>query len=108
MCCRKGRQKRIFRPKDSILTELAATDKNVEAFYHVFTVMIITAIAYSVLKDTVDAGEPSVDMAYYFSGFGPAQQQLLSCLIWVPLQLAAFAVYPAFRVCVTHTMPTVD
>jgi len=44
-------------PLIALHRELAATDKNVEAFYHVFTVMIITAIAYSVLKDTVDAGE---------------------------------------------------
>lgn len=44
-------------PLITLYRELAATDKNVEAFYHVFTVMIITAIAYSVLKDTVDAGE---------------------------------------------------
>jgi len=28
-----------------------------EAVYHVFMVMIITAIAYSLLKDTVEAGE---------------------------------------------------
>ena len=37
--------------------ELTSTDKNMEALYHVFMVMIITAIAYSLLKDTVEAGE---------------------------------------------------
>ena len=43
-------------------------------------------------------------MAYYFSGFGPAPQQLLACLVWLPLQLAALIVYPAFKVCAAHTV----
>ena len=43
-------------------------------------------------------------MAYYFSGFGPAPQQLLACLVWLPLQLAALIVYPAFKVCAARTV----
>ena len=39
-----------------------------------------------------------VDLAYYYSGFGPIDQQLLTLLVWVPLQLAAFLAYPAFKV----------
>ena len=39
------------------------------------------------------------DVAYYVSGFGPAEQQVTALVIWVPLQLAAFGVYPAFKVC---------
>ena len=39
-----------------------------------------------------------VDFTFYLKGFGPLKQQLLSCLIWVPLQSAALLVYPAFKV----------
>lgn len=39
-----------------------------------------------------------VDWTFYLKGFGPLEQQLLSCIIWVPLQSAAFLVYPAFKV----------
>ena len=35
-------------------------------------------------------------MAYYVSGFGPMHQQLLAVLIWIPLQLAVFSIYPSF------------
>ena len=40
------------------------------------------------------------DVAYYVSGFGPAEQQVTALVIWVPLQLAAFGVYPVFKVCI--------
>lgn len=36
---------------------LCATDKNFEAFYHIFIVMICTAIVYSLVKDSVEAGK---------------------------------------------------
>ena len=39
---------------------------------------------------------PFVDMAYYFTGFGPMQQQLISVIIWLPLQTTVLLVYPAF------------
>jgi hypothetical protein len=54
---KKGTSKRIFRAKESVLTYLCSTDKNVEAFYHVFMVMICTAIVYSLMKDSVEAGK---------------------------------------------------
>lgn len=92
---RSGRKKRIFRHKDSILTELSRTDLNVQSLYHAFIIMIITGIVYSLLKDTLDNGRP--DVAYYVSGFGPAEQQVTALVIWFPLQLAAFGVYPAFK-----------
>jgi sterol O-acyltransferase len=93
---KKGRTKRIFRPTESILTYLCATDKNVEAFYHVFMVMICTAIFYSLMKDSVEAGKPFVDMGYYISGFGPLSQQLRAAAIWLPLKAAALLVYLFF------------
>ena len=85
--------------------------------------MIVTGILYSVLKDTLDNGRYNTlhsyilsnstphplppphplrpDVAYYVSGFGPVEQQVTALVIWVPLQLAAFAVYPFFKVCYT-------
>ena len=41
-------------------------------------------------------------MAYYVSGFGPAEQQVTALVIWIPLQLAAFAIYPSFKVGIQH------
>lgn len=38
------------------------------------------------------------DVAYYVSGFGPMEQQVTALVIWIPLQLAAFAIYPSFKV----------
>jgi hypothetical protein len=31
-------------------------------------------------------------------GFGPAVQQLTTFIVWVPLQIAAFLVFPVFKV----------
>ena len=41
---------------------------------------------------------PYVDVAYYNMGFGPAIQQLTTVVVWVPLQIASFMVYPVFKV----------
>lgn len=38
------------------------------------------------------------DVAYYVSGFGPLEQQVTALVIWIPLQLSAFAIYPSFKV----------
>lgn len=35
---------------------LSREDRNFQALYHAFLIMIITGIAYSLLKDTVEAG----------------------------------------------------
>lgn len=37
--------------------ELSRNDKNFQSLYHAFIVMIITGIAYSLIKDTVEAGK---------------------------------------------------
>lgn len=36
---------------------LCSTDKNCEALYHCFIVMVCTGIAYSLMKDSVEAGK---------------------------------------------------
>ena len=41
---------------------------------------------------------PYVDVAYYNMGFGPADQQLTALIVWIPLQICAFLVYPVFQV----------
>ena len=41
---------------------------------------------------------PYVDVAYYSYGFGPVDQQLRALVVWIPLQIAALAVYPVFKV----------
>ena len=46
-------------------------------------------------------------MAYYVSGFGPAEQQVTALVIWIPLQLAAFAIYPSFKVGTCPALPLV-
>ena len=40
---------------------------------------------------------PSVDMAYYISGFGPMYQQLTAVAMWLPLKAAVLLVYPTFK-----------
>ena len=37
--------------------ELSRKDKNIQSLYHAFIIMIITGIAYSLLKDTLEAGK---------------------------------------------------
>lgn len=37
--------------------ELSRSDKNFQSLYHAFIIMVITGIAYSLIKDTVEAGE---------------------------------------------------
>ena len=41
---------------------------------------------------------PYVDLAYYTTGFGTARQQFTAFIIWIPLQILAFLVYPVFKV----------
>lgn len=40
---------------------------------------------------------PYVDVAYYNTGFGAARQQFTAFIVWIPLQIFAFLVYPAFK-----------
>ena len=41
----------------STIRVLSQNDKNIQSLYHAFIVMIITGIAYSLIKDTVTAGK---------------------------------------------------
>ncbi|XP_064401141.1 sterol O-acyltransferase 2-like [Halichondria panicea] len=94
----KGKRKRIFIARDSILTALCRDDPNFRSLYHAFMVMVVTAILYSMLKDSVEAASPHIDFRMFTSGFGPPHQSLIMLLVWTPLQMAALLVYPAFKV----------
>lgn len=41
---------------------------------------------------------PHVDFGFFVSGFGPLHQTFITFTLWLPLQVAALAVYPVFRV----------
>lgn len=90
-------RKKVFVARDSVLTVLSREDPNFRSLYHAFIVIVVTAIVYSLLKDSVEAGSPHADFGMLISGFGPPQQSLNAFFLWLPLQSAALLVYPAFK-----------
>jgi hypothetical protein len=52
-----NKKKKIYQPRESLLTTLCSTDKNIEAMYHILILMICVGLGYSLLNDTIQAGK---------------------------------------------------
>ncbi|XP_065896925.1 sterol O-acyltransferase 1-like [Dysidea avara] len=92
------RRYRIFRLKESVLTELLETNPHIQSLFNIGIVMTLLLWLFDIMKNSAVEGRLYLDMTTYHVVFGPWQKQLVALGIWLVLMGTYFMIHPIFKV----------
>lgn len=95
---KRERRHRIFKHKESYLTELMNKNEHIQTLFNLGVVMTLMLWIVDIMKNSAEKGRFYLDMSTYHVVFGPWQNQLRSGFIWLLLIAAYFSVHPIFKI----------